>query len=332
MSRAGRVVLVTGAAGFVGGHVAAVLARAGWMVVGCDVRRAPASTAAQRWVRGDGADPARIAEIAAGAFEAVVLQGAITDTRVPDSAALRETNTLGPLRIAAACARSGTRLVYASSHSVYGRLSRRAPIAEGAVADRARCSGPLNAYAVSKLALDTAMCRSYPGRGAGWVGLRYTNVFGSGEMAKGPMASILSQLVRGAAVSGRVRVFADTLTAARDYVPVETVADTVARLLEEAVPAGVYNLGAGHAVSFAQLLEWCAGWHGADLVVDLVPNPVAGAYQYYTCADMTALDAVLPGVAVAAPPDVVREAAAALFSAFVEQGTAQGRWGSNAGR
>jgi ADP-L-glycero-D-manno-heptose 6-epimerase len=120
-----------------------------------------------------------------------------------------------------------------------------------------------------------------------------------------------------AAAGGPVRVFADTLTAARDYIPVEVVAEVVVRLLEVPVPSRVYNLGAGHAVSFAQLLQWCARWHQewGPLRVELVPNPVTNAYQYFTCADMAALDAALPG-RPAVTAALVHGRAAALFARF----------------
>ncbi|MFJ3882945.1 hypothetical protein ACIPW5_36535 [Streptomyces sp. NPDC090077] len=50
--------------------------------------------------------------------------------------------------------------------------------------------------------------------------------------------------------------------------------------------------------------------------MELVPNPVAHAYQYFTCADMTALDSVLtdrPATSVA----FVEARATELFEAFL---------------
>ncbi|WP_431045361.1 NAD-dependent epimerase/dehydratase family protein [Streptomyces sp. P1-3] len=307
MTAAGEV-LVTGAAGFIGRHTVAALHRAGHAVTAVDLRPAPGHLVrSARWRRGDFADPALLSEVAAGRYEAVLHQGGISDTRAVAGPELEETNTLGPLRLAEACRSGGTRLVYASSHSVYGMPRDRAPLAEEADEDRGRCSGPLNPYAWSKLALDRQMRERF-GDGLDWVGLRYTNVFGADEDDKGPMASILSQLLRQAADRGRVRVFDDSLTAARDYIPAETVAATLVLLARRRVPAAVYNLGAGHAVSFAEVVQWCARLYreagGGPLEVRLVPNPVTAAYQYYTCADMTALDKALPDRPTVAPSDV----------------------------
>ncbi|WP_406499426.1 NAD-dependent epimerase/dehydratase family protein [Streptomyces sp. NBC_00846] len=142
-------------------------------------------------------------------------QAGISDTRAPAGPELEETNTAGRLRLADACRTGAARLIYASSHSVYGTLHHRTPITEDA--DTSRYFGPLNPYATSKLALDQQMRTRYA-TGLEWVGLRYTNVVGPDETGKGPMASILSQLPRQAARTGQIRVFGDSLTAARDYI------------------------------------------------------------------------------------------------------------------
>ncbi|MFI9788632.1 NAD-dependent epimerase/dehydratase family protein [Kitasatospora sp. NPDC051984] len=320
MTRISRV-LVTGAAGFIGRHTVTAFHHAGHKVTAVDLRPTPTHLAgAARWRRGDFADPALLAEIAAGRFTTVVHQAGNSDTRAPAGPDLDETNTLGPLRLANACRIGGARLIYASSHSVYGTLHHRTPIAENADTDPSCCSGPLNPYAASKLALDQQM-RTRHATGLDWIGLRYTNVFGPDETDKGPMASILSQLLRQAANTGRIRVFDDSLTAARDYIPVETVATTIVQLAttRPSVPAAVYNLGTGIAVSFADIAQRCARLHreatGYTLHLELVPNPVTAAYQYFTCADMAMLDKALPSRPAASAASVEARAAE-LFGSF----------------
>jgi ADP-L-glycero-D-manno-heptose 6-epimerase len=315
MSQASEV-LVTGAAGFIGRHTVHALHRAGRRITAVDLRPAPDHLAhTARWLRTDFAHAEMLDEIAAGRYATVVHQAGISDTRAPAGFELTQTNTLGALHLADACRAGSARLIYASSHAVYGTLHRRVPIPEAADTDPARCSGPLNPYATSKLDLDQQM-RTRHTTGLSWVGLRYTNVFGPDETDKGPMASILSQLLRQAATTGRIRLFNDSLTAARDYIPVDTVAATIAQLIDRPVPAAVYNLGTGMAVSFAEIAEWCAQLHqntiGAPLDIELVPNPAAAAYQYFTCADMTALNHVLPDRPKATTASI-RSRAANLF-------------------
>ncbi|MGW2090305.1 NAD-dependent epimerase/dehydratase family protein [Streptomyces sp. NPDC001880] len=318
--------LVTGAAGFIGRHTVTAFHRTGHQVTAVDLRPAPAPLVHKaRWRRGNFTDPELLAEIAAGQYATVVHQADISDTRAPAGSKLTETNTLGPLRLADACRTGGTRLIYASSHSVYGTLHHRTPITETADTDPSRCSGPLNPYAASKLALDQQM-RARHTTGLAWTGLRHTNVFGADETDKGPMASILSQLLRQAAHTGTVRVFDDSLTAARDYIPVRTVATTIVQLATalRPVPAGVYNPGAGCAISFADIVQRCARLHrqatGQILHVELVPNPVTDAYQYFTCADMTMLDKALPDRPAASAVSI-EDRAAELFEAFRDRTT-----------
>lgn len=68
-------VLVTGAADFIGRHTVAALHHAGHQVTAVDLRPAPTHlTSAARWLRGDFADFALLAEIATGRYRTVVHQ------------------------------------------------------------------------------------------------------------------------------------------------------------------------------------------------------------------------------------------------------------------
>ncbi len=288
-------VLVTGAAGFIGGHIARTCAHAGWKVTAVDLRPLPAGTAAAATAYQGRADsPSVLDAVRAGRYRAVVHQGAISSTTASDWDKLYDHNVSQALALAEACALSGTLFVYASSHSVYGTLYDRVAAVEGTEDDPAVCSGPLNLYARSKLTLDREMAARF-GTDTPWVGLRYTNVFGPGETHKGPMASMMYQLLRDAGRGHPLRLFADTITACRDYIPVETVATIVVYLLSHRVPPRPYNLGSGKPISFGTLLEWCADLTGsAGLDVKLVPNGISAKYQYWTCADMRRTHQVIP--------------------------------------
>ncbi|WP_249645451.1 NAD-dependent epimerase/dehydratase family protein [Nocardia sputi] len=318
-----RTVLVTGTTGFIGSHTAAGLHASGWSVTGVDIRPPVGET--NRWesITTDAADPAVLARVAAGEFDVVVHQAAITDTLTPADERLEWANVTVPQRIASACARSGTRLVYASSGAVYGVVGPGTASMESDAEDRMRCSGPLNAYARSKLAMDQAMRRRAETTGLDFVGLRYTNVFGPGEGPIGPMASILWQIVTTAASGRPVALFDDTLTAARDYLPVQLLVAALVRLLDNPGVSGIYNLGSAVPVRFQTLLGWCTAWAGAPIPMIPVPNPVRDRYQYWTCADMGRLRAALPGLP-SANTATIRAYARALFDRARAQATAQG--------
>lgn len=314
MSRQG--VLVTGAAGFVGRHVARAFLGSGYRVTTVDLSEPPPDLCRETTVNvGSFDDPAILGAVEAGQFTAVVHLAAISSTVEDDWQALERTNVTGPAELAERCARSGTRFVYASSSSVYGEIAERRPLPENALGSSA-CSGPLNAYARSKATFDAHMATRYPDDGEpGWAGLRFTNVFGTGEQHKKSMASIIGQLLLATARQETLKVFADTLEASRDYIPVAAVARTCALMAGHDAPSGVYNLGSGHAVSFAELLRWCSEFAQTPLNVQLIANPHVGRYQYWTCADMSALETALPTLPRPGPDDL-RSAAHELYLHF----------------
>ncbi|MDQ2706996.1 MAG: NAD(P)-dependent oxidoreductase [Actinomycetota bacterium] len=312
-------ILLTGASGFIGRHVLRRCRQAGHQVTGVDLRPPPPQDPpAAASIVGHFASSELLAAVSAGRFDTVIHHAAITDTRVTASPHLTRTNTQDAFRLATASRTGRTRFIYASSHSVYGQLKHRRPIAESADRDPTACSGPLNPYARSKLDLDALMTES-GSINTPWFGLRYTNVFGAEETDKGPMASILTQLLRAAASRGHVSVYRDTLTAARDYLPVETVASTITLLLDTAIPSGVYNLGSGHPISFAEILESCAELLsrkcGRTLEVSLIQNRDPAAYQYLTWADTTKLDDALPE-RPHSPREELRRRIQELFNTF----------------
>jgi ADP-L-glycero-D-manno-heptose 6-epimerase len=301
-------VLVTGAGGFIGGRLAMALGEAGWDVTAADLREIPSTVRERsRALRGDYRDTGLLRRIRAGEFDAVVHQAAISNTLELDRHRLNEVNVEGSLALAEAALSGDATFIYASSFSVYGRITKTVPVKEHAVDDARLCSGPLNPYAESKLALDRAMA-GFAGRGLRWAGLRYTNVFAAGEELGGRASSIIAQIVTMAAQGRPISLFADTMTASRDYVPVAAVCAAVQGLLRNDFQPGVYNLGAGHAVSFATLIRWCEELDARGSVnVQLIPNPIPDRYQYWTCADISKLAAALPGLGAVRPEAVHAE-------------------------
>ncbi|WP_308324160.1 NAD-dependent epimerase/dehydratase family protein [Streptomyces violaceoruber] len=306
---------MTGAGGFIGAHTVRTLLDESWRVTALDCRELPGWMADQVEQVYDGADnPEVLSDLRRGRYAAVVHQGAISSTLADDWKRLEEVNIRQPLALAEAAFRGGARFVYASSHSVYGTIHRRIAVAEHQADDATVCTGPLNLYARSKLALDRAMADRFDD-GQPWTALRYTNVFGTGETHKGPMASIISQLLRSAADRRRLTLFADTLKACRDYIPVENVSRVIAELVSQNSEPGVYNLGSASPISFATVLEWCAAFVGRPLDVRLIRNPLPDRYQYWTCADQSRLEQTVP-LGGPIPIEEIKSAAAALFEHF----------------
>lgn len=230
---------------------------------------------------------------------AVFHLGAITDTTVDDESEMIEENAgeTWP-RIMSACADSRTPLVYASSAATYGtppQVELKQPFPEAAA------GRPNNVYGFSKWLMEKAherldRERQALGEPRPWiVGLRYFNVFGPGEAAKGKMASMALQLTQQILAGGRPRLF-EHGEQARDQVSVhDIVGITLAGAGIGGRPdpePGVYNAGSGRVTTFEEVA--CAvrkglGIADGDRPTEFIPMPapIRRFYQDFTCADMS---------------------------------------------
>ena len=176
--------LITGAAGFIGRYVAEEALRRGYRVTGTD-RRA-SSPGGVDFVEADIRDKARMTQIMKDQ-DCVVHLAAVTSNVefIKNPVECYEINASGFLNVIDAAARSGCRrFVYASSAAVYlGGFS------EDAVIDL-RKQG--NHYAKTKL-MNEMVAKSYERiHTMRATGLRFFNVYGTGENAKGDYASIVT--------------------------------------------------------------------------------------------------------------------------------------------
>lgn len=240
-----------------------------------------------------------------GRVDAVLHQGACSDTMVHDGKLMMARNYECSRRLLDACQQQGTRLIYASSAAVYGGS---AVFTEAPEHER-----PLNVYGWSKLVFDQAVRRvlAAPARGMPQVaGLRYFNVYGPREQHKGRMASVAFHHFGQFQSQGHVALFGEYNGYApgaheRDFVWVGDVVDVNLWLLEHGGASGIFNVGSGRAEPFnavaAAMLNRCraaAGESPLNLssLVDAgqlrytpFPDALRGHYQCHTQADLRAL-------------------------------------------
>jgi nucleoside-diphosphate-sugar epimerase len=172
-------ILVTGAAGLIGGRLVGRLVAEGPAVIAMDLRAAEAPSGV-RWVTVDLMDgPALTALMREARVGAVVHAGAISGPMVAagDPHKVMSVNVGGTLNIAEASLRTGVeRLVALSSAGVYGAQATFDPVGEDA---------PLNAtdvYGASKIAAE-AVVRAYRhDHGLPAIVLRPSSVYGPGRM------------------------------------------------------------------------------------------------------------------------------------------------------
>jgi ADP-L-glycero-D-manno-heptose 6-epimerase len=238
-----------------------------------------------------------------GHVDAVLHQGACSDTMVHDGKLMMARNHECSRRLIEACLQQGTRLIYASSAAVYGGST---VFAEEPANER-----PLNVYGWSKLVFDQAVRRALRAGAASQIaGLRYFNVYGPREQHKGRMASVAFHHFGQFREHGQVALFGDyggygPGAHERDFVWVGDIVDVNLWLLEHSGASGVFNLGSGRAEPFnavaAAMLNACRADSGepplglSALVeaglLRYVPFPDAlrGHYQCHTQADLRGL-------------------------------------------
>ncbi|HEV7301237.1 MAG TPA: NAD-dependent epimerase/dehydratase family protein [Tepidisphaeraceae bacterium] len=173
-------------------------------------------------------------------------------------------------------AATGSRVVWASSCSIYGRGP--VPMRESQPPD------PLNSYAFSKLTMERLAARYAPRLAHPIVGLRYTNAYGPGEQHKGKLASMIRQLATQMTAGKRPRIF-EFGEQKRDFVYIDDV--TTANLLAaKAARSGVYNVGAGRSWTFNAVVAELNRVLKTDLQPDYFKNPYTFT-QDWTEADLT---------------------------------------------
>ncbi|MCP4539901.1 MAG: ADP-glyceromanno-heptose 6-epimerase [Chloroflexi bacterium] len=225
-----------------------------------------------------------------GNIEAVFHQGACSATTEWDGRYVMTNNYDYSKTLLHWCQENGTPFFYASSASVYGMG------VNGFQEERA-CELPINMYAYSKFQFDQYVRRVLPKAQSQIVGLRYFNVYGPRESHKGGMASTAFHFANQVRENSVARLFAGTDgyengAQERDFVYVEDCVSVNLWFLRNPETSGIFNCGSGRAESFNTMANAVIDWHGYGSI-EYIPFPehLKGAYQSYTCADLSNLRA-----------------------------------------
>lgn len=269
---AGRTVAITGATGFLGGHLARAFLDAGWAVRAV-VRRPHAGSFLDAWgatcVRADLLDPPALVEAFDG-VDVVVANAALYTLERAAWDDFARPNVTGTDNVLDAAAQAGVeRVLHVSSTAVYrhriGRvLDEQAP--ELTAADRGRARH----YAVSKALSDQHAVRRAAEHGLPLVRLRPCAIYGSGDRVLGPLVDRWLQRLPFAAVPD----LGFPLVHAGDVARAAVVAASSA-----VAPGRAYNL-AGPPVGVARFLRmWrdARGWSSPWIAP--VPFPLSIAYD-----------------------------------------------------
>lgn len=165
-------VVVTGAAGFLGRHVARRFRDSGWNVTGFDVSLF--EEPGVRTVQGDLTE-ANTVDRAVEGNDVVVHIGAIGDVYLAgeEPALAAEVNVVGTANVIEAALRHDARVVYASTWEVYGEPIEQ-PITES------HPTMPDHPYSITKLAGESLLLAATRLRGLSGLALRLGTAYGSG--------------------------------------------------------------------------------------------------------------------------------------------------------
>ena len=286
-------VLVTGGAGFIGSHLVDSLLAEGWAVVVLDdlsmgrLSNLPKRDPRLEVLVGSILDE-KLCARSTRHVQAVVHLAARNS--IPRSLAeprqVVDVNVLGTLNVLEAARANGvSRVVYASSSSVYGaglKLPRQEEQPPAA------CSP----YAATKAAteqLAQAWSRSF---GLPTIGLRYFNVFGPRQRPQSPYAAVVPRFVE-ACLRGTEAVIHGDGEQTRDFTYVGNVVSANLRALVagETCFGNVYNVATGGRVSVRAAYEAIASVVGGTRRVRMEPKRPGDIL--HSQADITAAERAL---------------------------------------
>lgn len=294
------MIVVTGAAGFIGSALLAELSRMGYgELVAVDdfsqeakrrnwehlpVKYKVERTEFVLWLAQNGPD-----------VQFVFHLGARTKTNEFDEGVLESLNWGFSQAVWNLCVEHSIALVYASSAATYGDGSQ----GFGDQPEGLASLQPMNPYGRSKHKFDLWVedqvtaenCPPY------WAGFKFFNVFGPGEYHKGRMASVVFHGFNQVLSQGFISLFKSYKEGCadgqqqRDFVSIFDVLTVLVNAMEQRQNSGIYNLGTGQARSFLDLAM--AVFKALDKEPDIrfvdMPKDIRGNYQYFTQADTSRL-------------------------------------------
>lgn len=248
----------------------------------------------------------------------VIHLGARTDTTEFDWNVFQKLNVDYTETMFSLCAEYQIPLVYASSAATYGNGELGYDDSHDVV-DRLQ---PLNPYGRSKNEVDKWILNHVEKHGHAseppfWAGLKFFNVYGPNEYHKGRMASVIFHSFNQINATGEVKLFRSHRPdfkdgqQLRDFIYVKDIASVICFMIEtqqkifstikshvdtygrtsNSLPSGLYNLGTGKARSFYDLAAATFKAMGKEVDIEFIdiPEDIRDKYQYFTEANMDKL-------------------------------------------
>ncbi len=289
------MIVVTGAAGFIGSNLAATLIERGYtdLVLSDDFSRENKKGNFEnkkvKFINRD--DFADWLDNNHKQVETIFHLGARTDTTEFDLPLLLKMNTEYTKMLCVKCCKYGIPFIYASSAATYG-------MGENGFSDTTdpNILKPLNPYGISKNEFDKWLLAQEQ-KPFFWAGFKFFNVYGPNEYHKGRMASVIMHAFNQINETGMLKLFRSHRPdyadgeQSRDFVYVKDVVDVLIYFMETRKHSGIYNLGTGKARPFNDLgkATFAAMGLKPNIIYIDTPADIRDKYQYFTEADITSL-------------------------------------------
>ncbi|HEV7382905.1 MAG TPA: ADP-glyceromanno-heptose 6-epimerase [Dyadobacter sp.] len=221
--------------------------------------------------------------------------GARTDTTEFDKQIFDELNVNYSKEIWNRCVEYQIPLVYASSAATYGLGELGYDDNEEIISQLK----PLNPYGDSKNEFDI-WALAQEKKPLFWAGLKFFNVYGPNEYHKARMASVIMHAYNQIKATDKMKLFRSHNPdyrdgeQMRDFIYVKDLIDVCIFLMHHRKNSGIYNLGSGQARTFKDLVE--NTFKAMDKMPDIsfidTPIDIRDKYQYFTEANMNKLRSI----------------------------------------
>ncbi len=223
--------------------------------------------------------------------DTVIHMGACSSTTLQDENYFEVNNYMYTKILADAAIAKSIRFIYASSAATYGDGS----LGYNDDENTTRQCAPLNLYGMSKQKFDLYALENNLFDKI--VGLKFFNVFGPNEYHKKDMRSVVAKAFMKVDQEGEMNLFKSYKQEygdgeqKRDFIYIKDVVDVVVYFLENKKIFGIYNVGTGNARTWNDLANalFKALRKPACIKYVEMPETLKTMYQYFTQADMRKL-------------------------------------------
>ena len=221
--------------------------------------------------------------------------GARTDTTEFDKEIFDKLNVNYSKDVWEKCVAYQIPLVYASSAATYGLGENGYDDNEATLSELK----PLNPYGDSKNDFDIWALQQEK-KPLFWAGLKFFNVYGPNEYHKGRMASVIMHAYNQIKATDKMKLFRSHNPdfkdgeQMRDFIYVKDLIDVCIFLMHHRKNSGIYNLGSGQARTFKDLVinTFVSMDKTPDISFVDTPADIRDKYQYFTEANMSKLRSI----------------------------------------